>query len=284
MDVKKELTGSMGMSEPLVSAVIPTYNSEKTLEKCLKSIRDQTYGNIEIIVVDKFSKDRTVEIAKRYGARIIYDEGERTRAKNIGLKKAKGKYVLFVDSDMELSKEVVEECVNFIESDESIGGIIIPERSVGRSFWVKVRDFERSFYVGIEVESARFFRKDLALKVGGFDEDVVFFEESTLPQKIEKLGYNVRARIRAEILHHEENFSLLKWLQKKHYYRKTALKYIKRYEQYGSRQISPLRRFRLFLRDKRFYSEPLLALGVLTLKSLEYASAGVGYLVGGIKK
>ena len=117
-----------------VSIVIPAYNSEKTLEKCLKSIRDQTYGNIEIIVVDKFSKDRTVEIAKRYGARIIYDEGERTRAKNIGLKKAKGKYVLFVDSDMELSKEVVEECVNFIESDESIGGIVIPERSVGRSF------------------------------------------------------------------------------------------------------------------------------------------------------
>ena len=123
----------------------------------------------------------------------------------------------------------------------------------------------------------------MALKVGGFDEDVVFFEESTLPQKIEKLGYNVRARTKAEILHHEENFSLLKWLKKKYYYGKTAWKYVKRYEQYGSRQISPLRRLRLFLRDKRFYSEPLLALGVLTLKGLECTSAGVGYLVGGIR-
>ena len=149
-----------------VSIVIPAYNSEKTLEKCLKSIRDQTYGNIEIIVVDKFSKDRTVEIIKRYGARIIYDEGERTRAKNIGLEKAKGKYVLFVDSDMELSKEVVEECVELAEKDDKIGGIIIPERSVGNGFWVKVRDFERSFYAGTEIESARFFRRDLALKVG----------------------------------------------------------------------------------------------------------------------
>jgi len=142
VDVKKELTGSMGMSEPLVSAVIPTYNSEKTLEKCLKSIRRQTYRNLEIIVVDKFSKDRTVEIAKRYGARIIYDEGERTRAKNIGLKKAKGKYVLFVDSDMELSKDVVEECVELAEKNNKVGGIIIPERFVGDGFWVKVRDFE----------------------------------------------------------------------------------------------------------------------------------------------
>lgn len=105
-----------------------------------------------------------------------------------------------------------------------------------------------------------------------------------LPQKIEKLGYNVKARIRAEILHHEENFSLLKWLKKKYYYGKTALKYVKRYEQYGAKQISPLRRFRLFLRDKRFYSEPLLALGVLALKSLEYASAGLGYLVGKVGK
>ena len=59
----------------MVSVVIPTYNSERTLEKCLKSIVDQTYKNIEIIVVDKFSEDKTVEIAKSYGARIIQDYG-----------------------------------------------------------------------------------------------------------------------------------------------------------------------------------------------------------------
>ena len=70
----------------IVSVVIPTYNSEKTLEKCLKSIGKQTYGNIEIIAVDEFSEDETVEIAKSYGAKIIQDYGERTRAKNIGLK------------------------------------------------------------------------------------------------------------------------------------------------------------------------------------------------------
>ena len=123
----------------MVSVVIPTYNSERTLEKCLKSIVDQIYKNIEIIVVDKFSEDKTVEIAKSYGARIVYDEGERTRAKNIGLKHAKGIYVLFVDSDMELSKDVVKECVELAEKDDKIGGIIIPERSVGNGFWVKVK-------------------------------------------------------------------------------------------------------------------------------------------------
>ena len=63
---------------------------------------------------------------------------------------------------MELSKKVVEECVNFIESDESIGGIIIPERSIGKSFWVKVRDFERSFFTsGLKWSLRGFFRKEV---------------------------------------------------------------------------------------------------------------------------
>ena len=249
----------------------------------MQSIKNQTYRNIEIIVVDKFSNDRTVEVAKGYGAKVYQLDCERAKAKNFGLKKARGKYVMFVDSDMKLSEQVVEDCVKLAERDEKIGGIIIPEKSIGDGFWVKVRDFERSFYVGTEIESARFFRRNLALTAGGFDEDVVFFEESTLPQKIEKLGYNVRARIASEILHLEENFSLLKWLKKKYYYGKTAWKYVRRYEQYGNVQISPLRRFGLFLRHKKFYSKPLLALGVLTLKGLEYVLAGIGYVVGKVK-
>ncbi|WP_087036150.1 glycosyltransferase family 2 protein [Thermococcus litoralis] len=263
---------------PLVSVIIPTYNSEKTIRRCLESIKNQTYKNVEIIVVDNFSEDKTVEICKEYNASIIKVKGERTKAKNIGLKNANGKYVLFVDSDMELTPNVIEECVMLIESDPKIGGIIIPERSVGNSYWVRVRDFERSFYAGTEIESARFFRRDLALQVGGFDEDVVFFEESTLPQKIEKLGFNVKVRIDPYIIHHEENFSLIKWLKKKYYYGKTARRYKSKYAEYGSKQISMVYRFGLFLKSRRFWSKPQLAFGVIVLKGLEYLAGGMGYL------
>ncbi len=268
---------------PLVSVIIPTYNSENTLGKCLESIRNQTYKNIEIIVVDNFSQDKTVEICKKYNAKVIQIKSERAKAKNIGLRDANGKYVLFIDSDMELTPKVIGECVALIESDPKIGGIIIPERSVGGSYWVKVRDFERSFYAGTEIESARFFRKDLALQVGGFDEDIVFFEESTLPQKIEKLGYNVKARISSYILHHEENFSLLKWLKKKYYYGKTARAYKAKYREYGNKQISILYRFKLFLKERKFWSRLHLAVGVIVLKELEYLAAAFGY-VGGFRK
>jgi len=60
-------------------------------------------------------------------------------------------------------------------------------------------------------------------KSEGFDEDIIFFEEFTLPQKVEKLGCNVKARINSEILHYEENFSVCKWLKKKYYCEKPHL-------------------------------------------------------------
>jgi glycosyltransferase involved in cell wall biosynthesis len=272
------------LSEPLVSIVIPTYNSEKTLSKCLESIRNQTYKNIEVIVVDKNSGDKTVEIAKNYNAKVFQLNAERAEAKNFGLKKAIGKCVCFIDSDMELTRNVIKECVNLIEKNEKIGGIIIPERSVGNSFWVKVRDFERSFYAGTEIESARFFRKDLAEEAGGFDEDIIFFEESTLPQKIEKLGYNVKARINAEILHCEEDFSVWKWLKKKYYYGKTASIYRNKYKGSSKKQTSLFYRFSLFFGNKKLYSKPLLAFCIVTLKLLEYFSAGLGFLASKVRK
>jgi len=239
---------------------------------------NQTYKNIEVIVVDNFSEDKTVKIARDFGAKVIVEKLVRSAARNRGIKEAKGEYVLSIDSDMELIPEVIEECLKVINSGEKIGGIIIPERSVGNTIWVKVRDFERSFYAGTEIESARFFKKDLAEKVGGFDEDVIFFEESTLPHKLKRLGYNVKVRINAEILHHEEDFSLYKWLKKKYYYGKTASIYRSKYKDLSKKRMSLFYRFSLFLGSKRFYSKPLLAFGVVTLKLLEYFSAGLGFL------
>ena len=268
----------------MVSVVIPTYNSQRTIGICLKSIRQQSYPNIEVIVMDKHSSDRTAEIAESYDAKVFKLNSERTRAKNFGLKKAIGKYVCFIDSDMELTRNVIEECVNLIGKDEKTGGIVIPEKSIGDSFWVKIRDFERSFYVRTEIESARFFRKDLVEKANGFNEGIILFEESTLSQKIETLGYNVKTRINAEILHREDDFSLWKWLKKKFYYGKTAFKYKEKFGEHAHKQMSIFYRFSIFLTNKRFYFKPLFALGVIVLKILEFFSAGLGYLSSNVRK
>jgi len=146
-----------------------------------------------------------------------------------------------------------------------------------------MRDFERSFYADAKIESARFFRKDLVEKIGGCEKDVMFYEEGILPQKIENLSFDVKAKIGAEILHNGNNF-LLNWLKRKIHDGKAAQRYKEKYQECGKKQMSIFYRFGIFLKNRRFYSEPLLALGVLILKSLEYVSAGLGYLVGNVRR
>ena len=269
---------------PLVSVVIPTYNSEKTLAKCLESIKNQTYNNTESIIVDNFSIDKTTEIARGHGANVIKIEAIRSKARNIGIQQSNGHFVLCIDSDMELTENVVKGCVDVFQEGKKVGGIVIPERSIGNNFWVKVRDFERSFYAQTEIESARFFKKDIAQSVGGYEEDVVFYEESTLPQKIADLGFNINLRINSYILHNEYNFALSNWLKKKFFYAKTLCSYARKYKSYAVKQYSLSYRYLIFLKNKKFYSKPLLAIGVLILKTLEFLSAGFGYIMASKEK
>lgn len=264
---------------PLVSIGIPTYNSEKTIENCIESINKQSYKNIEIIIIDNLSSDNTTEIASRHNAKIVKIKASRSKARNIGINQSNGSFILCIDSDMELTEHVVKNCVDSFQKNKKVGGIIIPERSIGDNFWVKVRDFERSFYAKTEIESARFFKKDIAESVGGYEEDIVFYEESTLPQKIADLGLNINLRIDSYILHNERNFNLGKWLKKKYFYAKTLRSYAQKYKGYASRQYSLRYRYLIFLKNKNFYSKPLLAAGVLILKTLEFLFAGFGYLM-----
>jgi glycosyltransferase involved in cell wall biosynthesis len=270
----------------LISVIIPTLNSEKYLEKCLVSLKNQTYNNIEVFIVDDGSSDSTLEISQRYRCKILRNIARgRTEAKNRGSYEAKGSFYFFVDSDMELSSEVISECVKLSMGDPNIGGIVIPESSVGNSFWVKVRDFERSFYSGTLVESARFFLADLVKKVGGFEEGIIFFEESTLPYKIQRLGFNIHKRAKSEILHHEENFSLGFWLKKKAFYGKTLREYTLGYRDYSSKQLGIGYRLFLFTKERRrFLSRPELAMATLFLKSLEAVAIGIGYAYSSIER
>lgn len=113
---------------PLVSVIIPTRNSSKTLPKTLKSVLNQTYNNIEIVVSDGFSSDNTIDIAKQFGAKITYGK-ELVKARYEGLKKASGKYAFAFDSDQFIKKDVIERCVNKMEIDH-LDGLILNERSI----------------------------------------------------------------------------------------------------------------------------------------------------------
>src|SRR3989339_765028 len=100
-----------------VSIIIPTKNSGKTIRKCLKSVRDQSYPNIEIVVVDNFSLDHTLKIAQKYADYVFSAAPERSAQRNYGVHKCTGEYVMIVDSDMYLSLNVIKECVEALKKD-----------------------------------------------------------------------------------------------------------------------------------------------------------------------
>ena len=90
---------------PLLTIIVPVYNTEKYLKQCLSSLCSQTYGNIEILVVDDGSNDSSAAICDEFAEKdprvvvIHKDNGGVAMARNVALSKAKGDYFMFVDSD-----------------------------------------------------------------------------------------------------------------------------------------------------------------------------------------
>lgn len=104
--------------EPLVTVVIPTYNAELYMEKCLQSVLNQTYKNIEILVVDDCSKDNTNLYIKNLRNKKVKllktkkNSGGPAVPRNIGISKAKGKYIAFLDQDDLWEPKKLEICIN----------------------------------------------------------------------------------------------------------------------------------------------------------------------------
>jgi len=206
--------------------VITTKNEEENIGSCLRSIKNQTYRNVEIVVVDNFSKDNTPKISKNYTHKVYLGGPERSAQRNLGISVSRGKYVLYLDADMTLSSEVVKECVRLCE-ERPVDALYIPERIVGEGFWVGVRDFERSFYNGTVIDAVRFFRRSLFEEAGGFDENLTGPEDADLDKRLRKIG-NVGI-IGAELYHNEGRFSFKKYLDKKTYYSKSYSLYVEKW-------------------------------------------------------
>lgn len=109
------------MKEYLVSVIVPFYNPGENLKKCLESLVNQTYHNIEIILIDDGSTDQSLEIATQYAKtddRIILEKQKNqgvSRARNRGIEVANGDYFSFIDSDDYLELDTYEYLLNLLE-------------------------------------------------------------------------------------------------------------------------------------------------------------------------
>ncbi|OGR97404.1 MAG: hypothetical protein A2V88_07130 [Elusimicrobia bacterium RBG_16_66_12] len=227
--------------------MVATKNEEKNIETCLRSLRAQTFRDIEILVVDNRSEDKTTELARRYTSK-VYTKGPGLAAqRNVGIQEAaNSEFLMFIDADMILSPGLIEACVRRMESRDC-AALFIPEIVLGANFWNRVRRFERRFYDGTAIDGARLYRKDAVTRAGGFDENervVNSVEDWDFDQKIKRLGairlledvpagpprgeWELASFVRARgvdpnrhgsvLYHNEADFDLRKYLQKKSYY------------------------------------------------------------------
>lgn len=267
---------------PLVSIIITTRNSARTLKDLLESVKKQSYKKIEIIVVDNNSSDKTKKIGLKFTKK-VYDFGpERSAQRNFGARKAKGSYYLVLDSDMTLEKDVVGQCVSEIRKNNR-KEVAIPEVSFGESFWAKSKTLEREINTGEKFfESARFFPKDIFWEANGYDENLTGPEDWDLPQRIAR-KYKV-ARIKARIFHNEGDLTLKDLMRKKYYYGLCAHKYLSKN---NLSIFSPVTIYLLrpaFYRNwKKMLSHPLISAGMIVMLSFENIAGGFGYIRGRFK-
>ena len=275
-------------NDPLVSIVIPTLNSEKTLEKCLVSIRDQTYQNYEIIVVDACSKDKTTEIASKFNVKIISsDTPSMTKQTNKGIINSKGDYIYRMDSDVILPPTIIEESVVRCEKHEFDGACIfwIPDESI--SFWAKVRKIEKESYVKYpnyigstkydkNILGARFLKRNVLKDVEYFNEEIkTSGEDYALYNKLAKTDYKF-ALIESREKHIGEPKTLMDIFKKNFNYGKALNLFLKsqKKEKY---QFSPIGRKYLFDAFKNALNKNMtLFFGLIIYLSTVYFSAFTG--------
>ena len=107
------------MDTPKVTAIITTHNRKSLVGRAIESVLNQSYENIECIVVDDASSDGTEEVCRKYPIKYIYIPQAESKggnyARNVGIKKAQGKYVAFLDDDDYWLKEKISKQVTLIE-------------------------------------------------------------------------------------------------------------------------------------------------------------------------
>lgn len=275
-------------SQPLVSVLIATYNSASTLPALLESVKKQSYGSLEIVVVDNNSRDNTLEIAQRYTDKVYTQGPERSAQRNFAASKASGEFIIVLDSDMLLTEHVVRDVVATFNQQQDLLALVIPEESFGEGFWANCKKLERSFYLGVDwMEAARAFRLYVFNEMQGYDENNTGTEDYDLPHRIEQqYGKHTFGRINALIMHDEGKFDFIRSCKKKFYYAKALEVYVSKPENaaYFSRQANPLYRFGLYFRSPtKLFKHPLLGLGMLFMKICEMSAGMLGYLLRGRK-
>lgn len=194
---------------PKVTVIIPVYNSEKYIGRCLDSVLNQTYKDFEILIVNDGSKDNSQKIIdsynEKYSHKIISIEQENKGVaitRNESIKKANGKYIMFIDNDDYLDSDYIETFVKNIEADDYdivLGGYRRPTETGKIIKKLQLKNEEWSKFM-ITAPWAKIYKKQYLIKNNitflstNLGEDVYFNLKAMLMSNkikiIDYIGYN----------------------------------------------------------------------------------------------
>jgi GT2 family glycosyltransferase len=285
---------------PLISIVIPTKNGLRVIERCISSIKKQNYKNYEVIVIDNLSNDGTPEFVKKImkNAKIIVSKEGLAENRNIGIRKAKGKYVLMMDDDAFISKEWISRMVKFMEENKNIalagGKILFDDKRIfsagcrisklGNGYDIgyeesydKYNNPERRHYLNTTTLIAR---KDLILKIGLFDKAFFFgCEDADLGWRCNIAGFDVMYFPEVISYHPPKNRKRKDPFWRTYLWRKNkVLSYLKNYQMSTILKLSPLL-FGVFVYDLIFKQDR-----IETLKGYSWNLFNLKYIIAQRKK
>lgn len=168
------------MKKPLVSVIIPAYNEERVIESCISSLKNQSYKNMEVIVVDDGSTDKTKKILSKLNIKLLEQNHQGPGvARNLGVKNSKGEIIILVDSDMTFDKNYIKELIQPIINSETFGTAHGQEiasnlHNVWARCWGKYRIQDTKEHIIFRAIKKRKF-----LELGGFDPTYGYADDQT---------------------------------------------------------------------------------------------------------
>jgi len=177
----------------MLSIVIPTLNEENYLPRLLNCIKKQNFKDYEIIVADAGSKDKTREIAKNFGYKVVFG-GLPAKGRNQGAKFAQGNLLLFLDADIILPENSLEKLLReFEDRNLKVAGCFLQSQSknkIVRFFYHFIYNWPILFLEQVIPHASGFIliKKDLHQKIKGFNEKIKLAEDHCYVREAGKLG------------------------------------------------------------------------------------------------
>lgn len=210
-----------------ISVIVPVYNNERTIERCIKSLLKQTYTNFEIIIINDGSTDNTKEIIKKFQNNkkiYIFDQPNRgvSCARNLGLKKSKGKYISFVDSDDYVENNFLQDLIDGMKDINDLSIVGLRHKYPNNDKIDKIEKYYEGEFTSTQVLNFLFFkngpqgylpnklwRKDIIYKNGLFlDPELDKLEDLLFTVKYLLSSKNVSIKNHIDYVYVHENFSL----------------------------------------------------------------------------